>query len=741
MKKKLFIVSNRLPLHIEKVQNNVAVKPARLSLVKAVNCFIEHLKLNESDFAGYSWIGVPGCSQGEWVEAKRQLEPGNFDLVPVFVNQKIYDQHFNGLCNSVIWPLFHYFPSFADCNTSYYKNYIKTNEDFFDILLRNVRETDVVWIHDYHLLPLAALIRERFPAITIGFFLHIPFPSFELFRTMPDKWQQELLSGLLGADLIGFQTIDYASHFVKCLQMVLGVESDNNVVKYRNRLVKIDVFPIGIDFGSYHNLFNHREVASLRNFYKQQFSGKKILFSIDKLDYTKGVFSRMKAYETFLSMYPAYKEKVVFIMVVIPSHDAIPLYAERKKEIDEYIGNINSSTGSITWKPVIYQYSNLEENELLGLYTACDVAVVTPLRDGMNITAKEFVASRRDSKGVLILSQMTGAARELSDALLVNPNDTEGFAEAIKVALEMPAHEQKSRMEVMQGRISSYDVHTWADDFFTQLHNIKEKQKEFDFMFLDRDAKMLMYEKYHAAKNRLILLDYDGTIIPFTASPQQTEPEESLLRLLEGLSKNKDNTVFIISGRQGSMLEKWLGHLPVHLVAEHGAKIKRVNEDWQTDRHAIKDETWKKEVKIVMERYVKRCANTSIEDKDYSVVWHYRNADADQAKLRANELFVELNQVLGRTDVQIITGNKIIEVKIKGINKGNYIKKLLNEKAYDFILALGDDNTDEEMFEALATVPGAFTIKIGDAASYAKYNLYTPQMALSLLAYFESIYL
>lgn len=741
MKKKLFIISNRLPVNINKLNNEIEVRPSQSSLVTAVNSYISYLKSNDNHFASYHWLGVPGCTQGEWVEAKRQLAPGAFEYLPVFVNQKIYDQYYNGLCNSVIWPIFHYFPSFADCNATYFKSYIKANEDFFDIALRNVKETDVIWIHDYHLLPLAALIRERFPNISIGFFLHIPFPSFELFRLMPQTWQQELLHGVLGADLIGFQTIDYASHFIKCLQMVLGVESENNVVKYKNRLIKIDVFPIGINFASFNGLFNQKQVASLREFYKQQFSNKKILFSIDRLDYTKGVFSRMKAYETFLSLYPAYREKVVFIMVVIPSNDAIPMYTERKKEIDEYIGNINSSIGSITWKPVIYQYSHLERDELLGLYTSCDVAVITPLRDGMNVTAKEFVASRQDGRGVLILSQMTGAARELSDALLVNPNDAEGFAETIKAGLEMPAEEQKSRLQVMQSRISSYDVNTWADDFFSQLYLIKDKQKEFDFMFLDRDAKMLMYEKYHAAKKRLLLLDYDGTIIPFTASPQHTEPEESLLRLLEGLSKNEQNTVFIISGRPGSLLEKWLGHLPVNLVAEHGAKVKRVNEPWQLDKGAVKDDSWKNEVRQIMERYVKRCSNSFVEEKDFSVVWHYRNAEPEQARLRSNELYVELTQVTNRGNLQVITGNKIVEVKIKGINKGSYIKKLLKDNSYDFILAFGDDNTDEEMFESLANVPGAFTIKIGDAASYAKYNLYTPQMALSLLAYFESIYL
>ncbi len=740
MKKRLFIISNRLPINIATIDHQVQVNNSSGGLVSAVDSYLNNAnERGENQFSEIFWAGVPGCSQADWVEAKKSFSQSYYQFLPVFVNHRTYDLYYNGLSNSVIWALFHYFPSYAEYKSEYYESYIKANEDFCTEISRYAKEGDVIWIHDYHLLPLAGMIRTHFPNITIGFFLHIPFPSYELFRLMPDRWQYELLSGILGADLIGFHTVDYANHFINSLQMVLGIDAEVNVIKYKNRLVKIDVFPISIDFKKFNSAFNEKEIADLRTLYKQQFKNQKILFSVDRLDYTKGVFSRLKAYEWFLEHFPEYRERAIFIIVIVPSRDSIPKYAERKREIDEYIGNINSTIGTITWKPVIYQYTHLAFDQLIALYTACDMAIITPLRDGMNLVAKEFVASRQDLRGVLLLSEMAGAARELSEALLVNPNDIDGFADKIKDGLEMSTDEQARHLSVMQKRISDYNVNTWAEDFFTQLHNIKNRQREFEFMFLDHQTKMLIYEQYQAAHKRLLLLDYDGTLVSFSADPQKAVPDNSLLMLLTRLCENKKNHIYIISGRDSKTLEKWFGHLPVNLVAEHGAKMKSGNGIWETDKHIITDENWRPIIYRILEIYVKRCANSFIEEKEYSIVWHYRNAEPTQAKMRANELYNEVCQVARSLNIMVTPGNKIIEIRTKGIDKGTIAKRLLKEKKYDFILACGDDSTDEDMFKILAKVSQACTIKIGDAASYAKYNLYTPQMMVSMLSYLESI--
>nr|MBA2746237.1 trehalose-6-phosphate synthase [Flavisolibacter sp.] len=379
--KRLFILSNRLPVTIWHEKDQIKVSNSSGGLVSAISSYINHSgNTGTEKFSEKFWVGIPGCSEKVWESATVQLTDDAFGYLPVFVPPKAYDQYYNGLSNSVLWPLFHYFPSYAEYNAQYFDNYIAANEAFVAALLSKLNDDDILWIHDYHLLPLAGKIRAHFPKITIGFFLHIPFPSFEIFRLMPSRWQEEFLKGMLGADLIGFHTIDYASHFLETIQMVLNIENEHHIVKYQNRLIKIDVFPISIDYEKYNSAYKLPEVASKRKTYREQFNQQKIIFSVDRLDYTKGVFCRLKAYERFLVKYPEFKEKVVFVMVIVPSRDTIKKYAERKTEIDGFIGDFNSRIGNITWKPVNYQYTHLDFHDLMALYTACDLALITPLR-------------------------------------------------------------------------------------------------------------------------------------------------------------------------------------------------------------------------------------------------------------------------------------------------------------------------------------------------------------------------
>jgi trehalose 6-phosphate synthase/phosphatase len=740
MEKKLFIISNRLPVHIETVDDVVKVHVSSGGLITAISSYLNAGNQKEQQPTNQNiWIGVPCCSQSEWSKATEVMEEGYYQYLPVFANKKDYDLYYNGLSNSVIWPLFHYFPSYAEYNSQYFESYNSVNKAFLDVVMTSATENDIIWIHDYHLLPLAGMIREQLPHVTIGFFLHIPFPSYELFRLMPGKWQQHMLEGMLGADLIGFHTIEYASHFLQCVQMILGIENEKFILKYKNRLVKTDVFPISIDFHHFNNAYNLKRVANLRKAYKEQFINKKIIFSVDRLDYTKGVQCRLKAYEHFLKTYPEFCGNVIFIMIIVPSRDHISKYNDRKREIDEFIGNINSRIGTILWKPVIYQYTHLDFEELIAMYTACDLALITPIRDGMNLVAKEFVASRKDKRGVLLLSEMAGAAKELTDALTINPNDTEGIAARIKEGLTMDEEEQESRITQMQKRIEQYDVTAWAEDFMTQLEVIKQKQKDFEFMFLDNMSRRNIRDKYVSSEKRLLILDYDGTLVSFHPTPDQSKPDQKLLGLLQTLTSDVHNTVYIVSGRDYQTLDAWLGHLPLHIVSEHGAKQKKAfDPTWYTQQMGEMDDDWKETIETVMKKYEKRCANTFVETKEYAAVWHYRNADQEQAKIRASELFSELGNYTNDLNIQVHAGNKIIEVRVKGVDKGNVVKRILKEDQYDFILACGDDYTDEDMFRVLAHNEHATTIKIGDVASYAHYNLYTPEMTISLLEYLSA---
>lgn len=726
MNRRLFIVSNRLPVTID---TDNGIKPSSGGLVTAMGGYLD--KERSGNYEQIFWAGVPSCNIATWYANEDKLSNSSYEYLPVFVPANEYECYYNGHSNSVLWPLFHYFPSFAEYNIEHYDCYQRVNEHFCATLVKSLRPTDTLWIHDYHLLPLAGMLRKEIPELTIGFFLHIPFPSFEIFRLLPKRWQEELLKGMLGADLIGFHTIDYASHFLQCILMVLGLDNDHNVIHYDNRLIKTDVFPISIDYQKFHNAYDDSKVAALRERFLGKMKGRKIIFSVDRLDYTKGVHNRLKAYEHFLLNNPDYRGKVVFILVIVPSRDTIPKYAERKKMIDELISNINSQIGDLHWVPVLYQYNNLDFEEMVSLYTSCNLALITPLRDGMNLVSKEFVASRKDKRGVLIISEMAGAARELTDALTINPNDVLELSQKIKEGLEMNEEDQALHLNNMQRRIANYDVLEWANDFITELSNIKLRQQSFQIKFLDQYTKANLYDAYRKAEKRLLLLDYDGTLVSFSGDPDNAIPGKELLKLLTELSEKEENDLFLISGRKSGWLEKHFGHLPVNLIAEHGARYKFKNNEWVTEVQTHNE--WKEKIHNIMEMYVRRCANSFIEEKDFSMVWHFRNANVEQGKLRSFELMNELHEYIHNRNLQVLKGNKIVEVRQSGVNKGNFLKKLLAMKEYDFIFSAGDDRTDEDMFRVLIKRDNTFTIKVGPEASYAQYNLHTAPMVVALL--------
>ncbi len=726
--KRLIVVANRLPVSIVPTEDGHALRPSSGGLVSAVQSYLQGF--GKGRFDATYWAGIPDCRESVW-NSLTMDEDSPYTMLPVFAGRKIYDAYYNGFSNSTLWPLFHYFPSIAEFNQAHFRAYEEINRVFAAELAKVCRAGDVVWIHDYHLLLLPAMLRALVPGVTIGFFLHIPFPSFEILRIMPRKWQSALLEGMLGSDLIGFHTIDYVQHFQSSIRAVLRLESDGPMISFANRKIKAEVFPIGIDYHKFHDAFDDPDVAHRREALLQEFSGKKLIFSVDRLDYTKGVSQRLKAYELFLNNHPEWQGKVVFSLVVVPSRDSITKYAERKKLIDEFIGNLNSRLGTMFWQPVIYHYTHLEFGELMALYSSCDMALITPLRDGMNLVCKEFVASRKDGRGVLVLSDMTGAARELQDALIINPNDTEDIADCILQGLLMPPEEQEQRMRTMQERVRRYDVSAWAGDFFRQLGEIKSLQMEFEYKFLDQQARTALLDAYEQAERRIILLDYDGTLVPFASHPAKAFPHAALLQLLQKLLDDPRNLVYVISGRDSHTLDRWLGHLPVRLIAEHGAKWRSSDAEWSSS--VTRDGSWHEAVDAVMSDYVVRCPHSFIETKDHSIAWHYRNADALQGQMRAKELIIELQGLARDMDLSLLDGNKVVEVRSAGFDKGTAVGRILMQEPADFVLAIGDDVTDEDMFRRLAPDDRAFTVKVGSDKSFAKYNLHTPYMVYALL--------
>jgi trehalose 6-phosphate synthase/phosphatase len=727
---RLIIVSNRLPFSIDRSGADITVRQSSGGLVSAIKSYFEGGREKDRRFEDKLWVGTFDAQQAEWEAAVQSgaINTG-FGIEPIFVDKALYDCFYNGFSNSTLWPLFHYFPSLVEFNRECFEAYMQVNKLFAEKIAAIYKPGDVVWVHDYQLMALPALLRKEIPDVTMGFFLHIPFPSYEIFRLLPTQWKRQLLLGLLGADLIGFHTHDYVQHFIQSVKMVLKVESHFNTVFYNNRIVKTDLFPIGIDYDRFQASARSPEVQTIGNSLLQRYEGKKIIFSVDRLDYTKGLNYRLAAFETFLEQHPEWREKLVFIFNVIPSRDVIPTYIDRKKRIEEKVSTINGRFSTLDWQPLLYRYVHMSFEELCALYTMADVALITPLRDGMNLVAKEFVASCTEGKGVLILSELTGAASELSEALLVNPTDTDEMVNALIQALQMPEAAQNERLESMQQRLRDYDVHHWMEDFLEQLQISKGEQERNKINLLDPEEWESILRDFTVHQKRCILLDYDGTLAPIQKLPSMAAPTSDLLQRLEALSADKRNEIVVISGRDAETLESWLGHLPITLVAEHGACIRFRNEGWQT--LSSQSAEWKDAIRPMVQLFVNRCPGSFIEEKKNTLAWHYRNTAPDLGFTRSRELRNSLLQLTANAPLQIIDGNKVIEVRQMGIDKGTTAMNIINQWQPGFVLCMGDDTTDEDMFRALKDK--GHTIKIGRGSTAAQYSLWTQEEVMPLL--------
>lgn len=725
---RLIIISNRLPFSIDQQGDKTVVRQSSGGLVSAIKSFFENDSI-KSNITGKLWMGVADFPQNEWENIENEMSGMDFEVLPLFLDQKLYKDYYNGFANSVLWPLFHYFPSLVEYKAEFFEAYVQANREFAKRILPVLRPDDTIWIHDYQLMLLPEMIREERPDISIGFFMHIPFPSYEIFRLMPREWKTTLLRGILGSDLVGFHTHDYAQHFLKSVKMILGIDSYFHSLQYQNRLVRADLFPISIDIKKFQQAAAEPETQASYNDIKKNFDNKKILFSVDRLDYSKGLMDRLLAFDYFLEQNPEWQDRLVYIMNVVPSRDEINAYSERKRQIEEKIGTINGKYSSISWQPIIYRYNHLPFTDLLALYQAADVALVTPLRDGMNLVAKEYVASCTDQQGVLILSELAGAASELNEALLVNPSDIIEVAYAIARALNMSPEEQRRRLQIMQHRIAEYDVIKWVSDFLDQLENVKQQQLKQITKMLDEKVLAQMHLHYQMAKTRCLLLDYDGTLVPFTRKPEEALPSKELKKLLSDLSSDPGNNVVIISGRDADTLEKWLGDLPVSMVAEHGASFKMKNEQWQ--QPVSIPNQWKDEIRPILQMFVTRCVGSFVEEKTNTIAWHYRNTDLELGFTRSRELINTLTELLQNTMLQVIDGNKVVEVRMSGFDKGVIALKMVNESSPDFVLCMGDDTTDEDMFKALGE--RAYSIKVSNSPTAAQYMVFSQKRVLQVL--------
>ena len=727
---RIVLVSNRLPFTVAQQGDDIEFQQSAGGVASGLHALLTSNSSAIRENTEYLWIGWPGDAVPEVLRHRVRAEAlSRYHALPVFLSADEIDAFYAGFCNKTLWPLFHYFPQYTRHEPEYWTHYVKVNQAFAEAALEVLQPGDLLWIHDYHLMLLPRLIRARLPQLSIGFFLHIPFPHFEIFRLLPAQWRRELLEGLLGADVIGFHTFDYAQYFLRCVLRVLGHESQMGKLIVDDRSVKVDAYPMGIPFDQFATAARSAPVREGMQAIRSSLPHTKLVLSIDRQDYSKGILNRLEGFEAMLESCSEWRGQVTLVMVVVPSRIGIEDYEQMKNQIEQLVGRINGKFGGVEWTPIVYQYRSLSFESLISLYSICDVALVTPLRDGMNLIAKEYVACRSEKNGVLILSEMAGAARELGEAIAVNPNSREEIARALIEALTMPAGEQRRRMEIMQARLRRFDLGYWAKGFLAELAGVQPDRARVLGKLLAPAESRDLVEHFRAAQRRLVILDFDGTLVPLIADPRDTKPSGALLSLLAGLTGDTKNEVVLLSGRDRMSLHNWFAWMRIGLAAEHGVWLKKRAQEWRLAGHRSTE--WKAKLKPLLDTYAERLPGALVEEKEYSLVWHYRRADVEQGAMVARSLTDDLLNFTGNIDVQVVQDNKSVEVRSAGVGKAAALRYWLRDEEFDFVLAIGDDHDDEELFAALPA--HSFTLRVGIVRTAARFNLREPNDVVKLL--------
>jgi trehalose 6-phosphate synthase/phosphatase len=720
---RLLLVSNRLPVMLKVEGQQVHVSPSPGGLATGLK--------GPHQQSGGHWIGWPGdvsaLDDVQLRELDAQLEA--LRCVPMHLSPAEVHSYYEGFANRVLWPLFHYLLDRIPLHSRDWEAYRKVNERFADVAARHYRKGDLIWVHDYQLLLLPRLLRDRLPEALIGFFLHIPFPSSEVFRILP--WRESLLDGLLGADLIGFHTLTYVRHFANSLSRVLGVGTEVDRIVHRGREIRLGAFPMGVDAAFFSSLAESPEVRAQVEEIRQHAQGHRILLGVDRLDYTKGIPRRLLALERLLEREPALRGKIRLIQVAVPSRTKVDAYEAFRHQVDELVGRINGAYGTIGSTPIHYLYQSFGEKELTALYRAADVMLITALRDGMNLVAKEFVASRTDEDGVLVLSEFAGAASELGEAVMINPYDVDNMSRAMLQALAMPEEERKLRIRTLRHRVAEFDVHRWAHAFISALEERGQSTGPRARRLSTRDEIGGIVARARDAQRLVLLLDYDGTLVSFIGIPELAAPGERLRELLRALAASRGTDVHLVSGRRKEQLDRWFADLPIGLHAEHGLWSRpRPDRDWAMMRDVPSE--WKEKVRPIMAQFSALVPGSFIEEKTATLAWHYRMAEEQFAVHQSNEMYLHLTQVFANVPVEVLQGDKVIEVRPHGVSKALVAQKVLREAPSGTLcIALGDDRTDEDLFAALPAE--SIAVHVGPKPSAAPFRLSDVDAARALV--------
>jgi trehalose 6-phosphate synthase/phosphatase len=708
----LINVSNRLPVTVEEDR----VTKSSGGLVAALE------GLPEGQYKT-KWIGWPGAAFPE--ESRRQeiarTLAEEHGCVAVFLSQEEATAFYEGFSNSSIWPLRHYLPNYLRYETAWWEHYQNVNRTFAEKVLETVHEDDLVWVHDYQLMLLPAMLRAAAPDLRIGFFLHTPFPAYEIFRCHPRR--RELVAGMLGANRIGFHAFGYLRHFCSTVQRLLGIETKLTHIPSKGHNTALGVYPIGINAPKFEQALDSEEFHQRREELRLAHEGKRLVVSVERMDYTKGILHRLEAIDNFLAGSDKI-DAIRFVFVSVPSREGIEEYQQLVEEVESRVGQLNGKYATLLNSPIHFIHGSIPFVDLCALYALADVGLVTPLIDGMNLVAKEFIACQRENAGVLILSEFAGAAEELFNALLVNPYDSAAVAATLTDALALPVAEKRNLILPMRERVMRYDARHWARSFIDDLMSgpiSDARTVETDI----REAREQVGQAVSAAKRIALFLDYDGTLREIELDPRSATPNAGIETLLHRLGQQPNVDVTVISGRSQEDMEAFLGAYSFRLIAEHGASLRGPGEkEWERlDRNI--NYAWKEELLAILRLYEQATPGSTIEEKHSSIVWHYRKADEDFGVWKANQLTEELSALSANNPIKVRHGKKMVEVTAAENNKGAAVARVLEQNDnYEVALCAGDDLTDESMFELRS--PRLLTIKVGSEPTQARFRVSDP---------------
>jgi trehalose 6-phosphate synthase/phosphatase len=718
---RLLIVSNRLPVTIHQDGDEFTVERSSGGLATA---------LSHPHAAGNSlWLGWPGSAYESDADRRRltRLLHDTYRFSPVYLTDEQVQRYYYGFSNGALWPLCHFFEAHVVYDDEEWEAYVQVNRLFCDAVAEEVRGDELIWVHDYHLFLLPDMLRQRFPEARIGFFLHTPFPPSELFRVLPCR--EVLLRGLLGADVVGFQTFNNLQNFLYSVYRVLGIAADMNALSYEGRPVHCAVHPISVDPKQFLKaLDSDADTLGESRRLDEAMGDRKVILGMDRLDYSKGIPGRLRAYQRLLRAHPEWREAVTMVQVAVPSREQVAAYQDLRRQVDELVGEINGTYGTTTWTPVQYVHRNLPFAEICALLRRADIALITPLRDGMNLVAKEYAVCQKARAGALILSEFAGASSELGEAFFVNPYDTEGMAARMHEVLSSSDEALADRMGALHRRVCAHTVHAWAQKFLDELASVQTQRTP---CALNDTAQRRLLVAYTKAEKRVLLLGYDGASSSSVERWYRTAPGADLLNALQALSQDPCNTVAVLSGQDRGTMENWFGSCDVVLVAEEGGWIRESPQVPWRQTLADLDDDWKATARPILEDAVARIPGSALEERGHSLGWQYHLADPEFSLWQARELYGQLQAMLAGSGLQVQRGNKLVEIKRAEIHKGMFGAQIIAAAGADFIMAIGGQPSDEALFESVP--PEQWTVKTGTGFSRAQFVLPTTTDAVALL--------